>query len=85
MRFHVLIKPVSIDDHLIAKDLVVGTEINAVALRLREGKRELIEIKARAQTAERPDTGTGIVEIPVCRGQPVRKIWRAREFSPAWI
>src|SRR4029077_14686845 len=31
-RFPVLIKPVSIDDHLIAKDLVVGTEPNAVAL-----------------------------------------------------
>src|SRR5439155_3746948 len=85
VRFHVLIKPVSIDDQLIAKDLVVGTEPNAVALRLREGERELIEVESRAQTAGRPDTPIGQVEIGVCRGQSVSKIWCRCEFSPTRI
>ena len=38
VRFHVLIKHVGVENHLIPEDLAVGTEVTAVALRLREGK-----------------------------------------------
>src|SRR5438552_5060805 len=38
MRFHVLIKKVAIDDHLISQDLMFSMEITAVTLLLRERK-----------------------------------------------
>src|SRR5882757_8657454 len=85
MRVHVLIKAIGIDDHLIAEDLVVSTQPHPVTLRLGQGEREQIEIKAGTQTAGRPDTAISIVEIPVCWGQSVSEIWCRCEFSPTRI
>src|SRR5262249_6326412 len=45
---HVLIKAVCIEDHLVAKDLVVTTQPQPITLRFRERGREQIEIKAGA-------------------------------------
>src|SRR6266581_8240087 len=85
MRFYVLIKPVSIHDHLIAKDLMVATEINAVTLRLRERERELIEVEARELTGGRPDTRIRVIEIRACRSQSVSTRRCTRKFSPSRI
>src|SRR5438034_10310985 len=85
MRRHVLVKAICIDDHLIAEDLVVTTQPHPITLRFRERGREQIEIKAGTQTAGRPDTVISIVEIPVCRGQPVSKIGCRCEFGPTRI
>src|SRR5256885_16882291 len=64
---------------------MVGTDISAVALRLREGERELIEVEAREYTGGRADTMCGIVQLRACRGRSFSEIGRPGTFTPPRI
>src|SRR2546423_1772463 len=85
MRFYVLIKPVSIHDHLIAKDLMVATEINAEAPRPGKREQKLIKVKARELTGARPNPRIRIKKTPACRAHPFEKIWSRCKSTPPRI